>query len=83
MERTIEKILTRVAAGLLPRHPPRTIWAGFGSGRPCDGGGEPIGTGEVEYELDFESSRTIRFHVACDGIWRAQDVPKERPAARR
>jgi hypothetical protein len=80
MDGTAEKIRAKVSAGLLPRQAPVKTWGGFGSGRPCDGCAEPILPTEVEHEVDFEGSPTIRLHAACYAVWRQLVLPR-RPGA--
>jgi hypothetical protein len=67
MDSTIE---AKLAAGLLPHHHPVKSWAGFGTGNACDGCDESILATEVEHELDFAESPTLRFHATCEAIWR-------------
>lgn len=59
----------RLAKGLLPHleEPPK-VWMGKGTGRPCDGCGEPIRPDDIETEIDLD--RTYRFHEACLKVWR-------------
>ncbi len=59
MDSTIE---AKLAAGLLPRHRPVKSWADFGTGNACDGCDESILATEVEHELDFAESPTLRLH---------------------
>jgi hypothetical protein len=75
MDRTVEQIQAKVSAGLLPRQAPVKTWGGFGSDRPCDGCDEPILPNEVEYEVDFEDSPSIRLHAACYEAWQQLVLP--------
>jgi len=68
MDSTIER---KLSAGLLPRHHPVKSWAGFGTGESCDGCDQLIFATEVEYEVDFGESLTLRFHATCEQILRA------------
>ena len=43
---------------------------GYGSGLTCDGCDAPITSSEPEHEEEMSDGRTLRFHVACDGLWR-------------
>ena len=45
------------------------MWASFGTGKPCDGCGEPIRATEVEHEVEFEGGGLLRFHAACLTLW--------------
>jgi hypothetical protein len=76
MDSTIE---AKLAAGLLPRHRPVKSWAGFGTGNACDGCDESILATEVEHELDFAESPTLRLHATCEAIWRGL-VAETQPA---
>jgi hypothetical protein len=62
-------ISEKVACGVLPSVKPRKLWAGLGSGRPCDGCGRSITPTDLEYELEFADDRTIRLHRDCLAIW--------------
>jgi len=77
VDSTIER---KLATGLLPRHHPVKSWAGFGTGESCDGCDQPILATEVEYEVDFAESLTLRFHVTCEQIWRALITQIAQPA---
>jgi hypothetical protein len=71
MDSTIER---KLSAGLLPRHRPVKSWAGFGTGETCDGCDQPILATEVEHELDFAESLTLRFHTTCEQNADPQEV---------
>ena len=77
MDSTIER---KLVAGDLPNRPPVKAWAGFGTGASCDACDEPILATEVEYELDFAESMTVRFHATCEQIWRALVAEMAQPA---
>jgi hypothetical protein len=81
MDMTAAKIRTKLADGLLPTDLPITSWGGHGSGKPCDACGELIQSTELEHELDFDDHPSMRFHVACDLIWRnvRSQMSKEAP----
>jgi hypothetical protein len=51
---------------------------GLGSGLPCDGCDAVIASSEPEHEVEMPDGRTLRFHIACTGLWRAlkQAMPK-------
>jgi hypothetical protein len=40
--------------GLLPKHEPRSMWGGPGSGLPCPLCAEPIRSDEIEFEVEFD-----------------------------
>jgi hypothetical protein len=46
------------------------VWGGVGSGLKCDGCDVLILPSEPELEVEMPDARTLRFHVACDGLWR-------------
>jgi hypothetical protein len=71
MDLTAENIHAKVSDGRLPRKPASRSWGGYGSGKLCSGCDEPILKTQVEHELDFDGSRTVRFHAACEAIWRS------------
>jgi hypothetical protein len=57
--------------GRLPHNPAAHSLDRYGSGRPCNGCDKPILETQVERELDFDhGSRIVRFHLACETIWR-------------
>ena len=64
--RLTDKLWRRV----LPREEAVKVWGGVGSGLKCDGCDVPILPSESELESDMPDGRTLRFHVACDGLWR-------------
>jgi hypothetical protein len=47
------------------------LWDGYGTGLPCDGCDVAITRSKQEQELEMPNGRTVRFHVACHGLWRA------------
>jgi hypothetical protein len=55
------------------RHPaecrPVKTWAGYGTGRQCDGCEVTIGPQEAEYEAELEDGRTLYFHAVCATLW--------------
>ncbi len=52
--------------------PPR-MWAGHGTGVPCDACGIPIDEKDIEYEVETQrdSARTLHFHFNCYQEWLA------------
>jgi hypothetical protein len=65
-------IPAKLARGLLPNGKPLKMWAGIGSGHPCDGCGRSITATDLEYELDFADGRRIRLHRECSAIWHTE-----------
>ncbi len=65
----------KTRAGAREEGEPLTVWAGPGSGDPCEYCHRPIGPGEIEYEvLDpayLGIGRRLRFHIDCYASWRA------------
>jgi len=73
-------IRDRLAAGVLPRADPRSVWVGYGSDRPCDGCVQPIRPAQREYHADYGGTSTLRFHAACYEVWNdARQHPGDRP----
>ena len=66
MDEAGRRITDKLWHGTLPADEPEKTWGGRGSGLNCDGC-EPS---ESELESDMPDGRTLRFHVACDGLWR-------------
>jgi hypothetical protein len=46
----------------------RKLWAAYGSGHPCDYCSRPIGSKDVEFEVEA-STGTLRFHRTCHQRW--------------
>jgi hypothetical protein len=61
-----EKLLRRA----LPVTEPTKTWAGYSAGDVCDGCGERILRGEVEFELECANYQPLTFHARCVAIWR-------------
>jgi hypothetical protein len=71
---SLRKVIRRkVDDGTLPSEPPRgKIYAGYGTGAPCDACGDPIYPAQVEYELNYpDEHRPFRLHLGCAGLWEA------------
>jgi len=47
------------------------MFAGFGTGKLCDGCDTRILPAQVEYEFEATDGRVIRFHLGCAGLWEA------------
>jgi hypothetical protein len=64
--------------GALPtERPEHKIYAGYGSGAPCDACGDPILPAQVEYELNYpDEHRTFRLHLGCAGLWEAMRLQR-------
>ena len=62
-------IRRKVATGLLPKHAPVKVWAGYGSGKKCDACELPTSTAGIEYEVDMADHRTFLFHEDCLTAW--------------
>src|SRR4029453_11005705 len=46
------------------------IYAGYGSGEPCDACGNTIFRAQAEYELSYpEDRRIFRMHFGCASLW--------------
>jgi hypothetical protein len=59
----------RLTAGKVPKTKPLRMWAGFGSGRPCDGCSETILGFDIEHEYDLVDGGVLRFHAVCSVLW--------------
>jgi len=70
MDTPSERITDKLWLGTLPSDDPLKTWGGSGSRFKCDGCDVPILPSESEIEVDMLGGRTLRFHVACDGLWR-------------
>ena len=66
------KIRAKVEDGRLPVDLPARMWAGPGSGQPCDGCEQIISRGQVEYEFESGNGRTIRLHLGCASLLEAE-----------
>lgn len=64
------RITDKLWRGALPADEPVKTWGGRGSSLKCDGCDVDILPCESELEVDMSDGRTLRFHVACDGLWR-------------
>jgi hypothetical protein len=69
MDPASERIQDKLWRGILPNVEPVKTWGGPGSGLRCDGCDIPILPKEAEHEVDLPDGRTLRFHVACAGLW--------------
>jgi hypothetical protein len=54
--------------GALPCGDLAGLWAGPGGGKRCAAWAEPIGTGEVEYEVNLRSGKKVLLHQPCHTI---------------
>jgi hypothetical protein len=70
MDEAGHRITDKLWRDALPADEPVKTWGGRGSGLNCDGCDVPILPTESELESDMPDGRTLRFHVACDGLWR-------------
>lgn len=67
-----KKIAAKVERGELSLELPKRMWAGRGSGKPCDGCGEVISASQVEYEFESGDGRTVRLHLGCASLLEAE-----------
>jgi hypothetical protein len=63
----------------LPTDEPVKTRGDYGSGLPCDGCDVAITSTEPEHEVEMADARTLRFHVACDGLWRVLKATRPGP----
>jgi hypothetical protein len=69
MDEASRRITDTLWSGMLPTDEPVKMWGGLGSGVTCDGCDAPILPSESEHEVEMPDGRTLRFHVACRGLW--------------
>jgi hypothetical protein len=66
----LELIRQKLDDGTLPTKAPPKIYAGYGSGEPCDACGNTIFRAQAEYELSYPDDRRIfRMHFGCASLW--------------
>ncbi len=70
MDLASQRIRDKLWYGILPNVDPVSTWAGYGSGRSCDGCEMIIGPKEAEHEAELANGRTLRFHAVCETLWR-------------
>jgi hypothetical protein len=70
MDEASRRITDKLWRRVLPTEEAVKVWGGLGSGLKCDGCDVSILPSESELESDMPDGRTLRFHVACDGLWR-------------
>jgi len=70
MNTASERITDKLWRGILPADEPVKTWGGTGSGLKCDACDDSIPSRDPELEVDMPDGQTLRFHVACEGLWR-------------
>lgn len=70
MDLASQRIRDKLRYGVLPDVDPVSTWAGYGSGRICDGCELIIGPKEAEHETELANGRTLRFHARCATLWK-------------
>jgi hypothetical protein len=70
--RLADRLLDKIAKGLLPRDRPEKIGTGHGAGDPCGACEEPIQAAQLEYRIGANTQITHRFHLRCYGLWSAE-----------
>jgi len=70
MDEAPRRITDKLWRRVLPSEEAVKVWGGLGSGLKCDGCDVSILPSEPEVEVEMPDARTLRFHVACDGLWR-------------
>ena len=71
-------IRAKIEAGALPTDTPLKMWVGPANGRTaCDGCGQRIVGGGLEYEIDTSDRRTFRFHRDCLAAWHQERVKSD------
>ena len=67
-----QRVLDALSEGRLPLDAPKTMYAGYGTGRVCVGCGEPVHRREVEYEAEYADGRAYLLHLGCASLWDAE-----------
>jgi len=65
----------RIRRKLLPARPPKSVWAGPGSGERCSLCDRTIDKLDTEYELDAPVARAngvVRLHLRCHTLWQVE-----------
>jgi hypothetical protein len=64
-----------IAAGRLPVSFPRDVYAGYGSGVPCELCGRQIHRSDIEYEVsDSRTGARFTLHLVCHACWQLECV---------
>ncbi len=65
------RVAELLASGRLPTVRPASVLASYGGGLSCDLCGVPIGTTQVQYEMQADpmTGREIRLHWSCHQLW--------------
>ena len=58
-----------LAAGSLPKGAPLRTWGGRGAGAPCAACDLTIQPQHIEFEVEFDTSPVLRFHLGCFNLW--------------
>ena len=69
MDLASQRIRDKLWYGILPNAAPVSTWAGYGTGRACDGCEMTIGPKEAEHEAVLENGRTLHLHAMCATLW--------------
>ena len=75
----VAAIRAKLADHRLPLARPSQMWAGDGSGEPCDACDQPIPRDDVEYEAQFLPGGTFRFHRKCFDTWHQERAAHMQP----
>jgi hypothetical protein len=72
MNRPLETLREKLAAGVLPKSLPVRATRGKGDGQLCSGCDTPIEPAHIQYELDFGAGQILRLHADCELGWRRE-----------
>lgn len=84
----IELNVADVVAGRVTESALR-VWAGRGTGKPCERCGKAIAAEDIQYDLEVTEAlaaatripggRTLSFHLHCYDLWRAdlEETPSD------
>jgi hypothetical protein len=61
------RVLAGIAAGRLRLDAPTRMYAGYGTGRACEGCGDSIDRTQIEYEAVYADGPDYRLHLGCAG----------------
>jgi hypothetical protein len=67
---------SRLQRGELPDQVQQYMWAGAGDGQSCSLCDRPIGSQQIEYELQFNTQpvTVCRFHRICHQAWELECI---------
>src|SRR5689334_8859497 len=67
-----QRVIEAIKSRRLRLDPPTSMYAGYGTGRTCDGCGEVIDQTQVEYECVYQDGFSSFLHLGCAGLLDAE-----------